>query len=91
MPISSPSLVSLPRRTRTTGDLLASSLKLENMHVFIPCNHCVCVHDNFTNSTLTQDAVLVAEEKAIIAALKEPGFNVKADFKNCLNTITLDS
>jgi hypothetical protein len=72
-----------------TGDLLVSSLKPENMHVFIPCNHCVHVCDDFTNSTLTQDAVVVAEEKAIIDALKEPGFNVKKDFKNCLNTITL--
>jgi hypothetical protein len=31
----------------------------------------------------------VAEEKVIIDALKEPGFNIKRDFKNLLNTITL--
>jgi Fe-S-cluster containining protein len=72
-----------------TGDLLASSSKPENMHIFIPCNHCVHVCNDFTNSSPTQDAVLMAEEKVIINALKEPSFNVKRDFKNLLNTITL--
>jgi len=70
---------------------LASSYKLENMHIFIPHNHCVHVHDNITNSSPTQDAVLMAEEKAIINALKEPGFNVKRDFKILLNTLTLST
>jgi len=33
----------------------------------------------------------MAEEKAIINALKEPSFNVKRDFKNLLNTLTLST
>ena len=39
----------------------------------------------------TQDAVIVAEEKAIINALKEPNFNIKRDFKTLLNTTTLST
>ena len=39
----------------------------------------------------TQDTVIVAEEKAIIDALKEPNFNVKRDFKTLLNTTTLST
>jgi len=35
--------------------------------------------DDFTNSSPTQDAVLVAEEKAIINALKEASFNIRRD------------
>ena len=79
----------MPSKTRKTGDLSLSSLKLENMHIFIPCNHCIHVHNDFTNSSPTQDTVLMAEEKAIIDALKEPDFNIKRDFKTLLNTTTL--
>ena len=49
----------------------------------------------YTTISLThlsaQDAVIVAEEKAIIDALKEPNFNVKRDFKTLLNTTTLST
>ncbi len=74
-----------------TGDLSASSLKLENMHVFIPHNHCVCICDNLTNSSPTQDTILEAEEQVIINAMKEPDFHIKRDFKKLLSTITLSA
>jgi len=49
---------------------LAGSSKPENMHVFIPCNYCV--HNDFMNSSHSQDTVLKAEEKVVINALKNP-------------------
>src|SRR3989344_3362327 len=91
VPISSRSLVSLPSKTRTTGGLSARSSKPENMHVFIPSNHCVRVRNDFTNSSPTQDTVLEAEEQAIIDALKSPSFSVKRDFRKLLSTVTLST
>jgi len=61
------------------------------MHVFIPSNHCIHVHNDFTNSSLTQDTILKAEEQAIINALKAPSFSVKRDFRKLLSTITLST
>ncbi len=61
------------------------------MHVFIPHNCCVRVCNDLTDSSPSQDAVLEAEDEAIVDAVKDSDFHVKSDFKKLLSTVSLSA
>ncbi len=61
------------------------------MHVFIPHNRRVRVRNDLTDSSPSQDAVLEAEDEAIVDAVKDSDFHVKRDFKKLLSTVALSA